>query len=362
MATNAATRAYRERFQGAFGRAYFRRFADSVVSSIGIGTYLGEPTDAVDDRYRGAITEAIENGINVIDTAINYRHQRSERAVGAAVSAADVDREALLLATKGGFIPFDGSQPADPGQYIRSEYLDSGLIDRADLVRGSHCLAPAFIDDQLDRSLANLDVETIDLYYVHNPETQLEAHDRTTVYDQLEAIFEQLERRVNAGDIRHYGVATWNAFRVHTEHKHYLSLAEVIGRARSAAETVGNDASHLRAVQLPFNVEMADAFTVTAQSGAEGDQSALWFAREADIDVFTSASIGQGALAEELPPSVAAELAGDSTVQRAINFARSAPGVTAALVGMSRPEHVVENVAAGTFAPMDADAFDAVFE
>ncbi|MFB6300914.1 MAG: aldo/keto reductase [Halobacteriales archaeon] len=362
MATNTATRAYRERFRDAFGRAYFRRFADSVVSSIGIGTYLGDPTDAVDDRYQRAIVEAVENGINVIDTAINYRHQRSERVVGAAVSAAAIEREELLIATKGGFIPFDGSQPDDPGQYIRTEYLDPGIIDRSALVRGSHCLAPAFIDDQLDRSLKNLGLETVDLYYVHNPETQLEVHDRTTVYDRLEATFEQLERRAAAGDIRNYGVASWNAFRVHEEHQHYLSLAEVIGRARSAARTVGNDASHFRAIQLPFNVEMADAFTVTAQSGPDGEQSALWFAQEADLDVFTSASIGQGALAEELPPSVAAELNGDSTVQRAINFARSAPGVTAALVGMSRPAHVTENIAAGTFAPMGADAFDAVFE
>ena len=65
---------------------------------------------------------------------------------------------------------------------------------------------------------------------------------------------------------------------------------------------------------------------------------------------------------ESLPADVAAELAGDTPVQKAINFARSAPGVTSALVGSSSTEHVAENVAAGTFEPMGADAFDAVFE
>jgi aryl-alcohol dehydrogenase-like predicted oxidoreductase len=67
-------------------------------------------------------------------------------------------------------------------------------------------------------------------------------------------------------------------------------------------------------------------------------------------------------LASSLPSAVAAELAGDTTAQRAINFARSAPGVTTALVGMSSPAHVAENVAAGTFDPLGASAFDAIFE
>ncbi|HMB51365.1 MAG TPA: aldo/keto reductase, partial [Natronoarchaeum rubrum] len=57
-----------------------------------------------------------------------------------------------------------------------------------------------------------------------------------------------------------------------------------------------------------------------------------------------------------------ARLQGDTTAQRAINFARSAPGVTCSLVGAKSVAHVEENVAAGTFDPLGADAFDAVFE
>jgi aryl-alcohol dehydrogenase-like predicted oxidoreductase len=107
---------------------------------------------------------------------------------------------------------------------------------------------------------------------------------------------------------------------------------------------------------------MADAFTVKSHEGPEGPQSVLWFAHEAGLNVFTSASIAQGDLASELPEDVGDRLAGDTTVQRAINFARSAPGVTSSLVGMSRPEHVEENIEAGRFDPLGADAFDAVFE
>ncbi len=117
-------------------------------------------------------------------------------------------------------------------------------------------------------------------------------------------------------------------------------------------------------MQLPFNVHMADAFTVAAHDTAEGRQSALRFAHEAGLSVFTSASIGQGELSTEgsVPDAVAAKLAGDTPAQRALNFARSAPGVTCSLVGTSSADHLEENLAAGTFTPMGADAFDATFE
>ncbi|WP_101296249.1 aldo/keto reductase [Halegenticoccus soli] len=362
MATHSGTWGYRNRFGDRFGRTYFRRFGPGVVSSVGVGTYLGEPTDGADERYRDALVAALNNGINVVDTAINYRCQRSERVVGRALRDSDPDRESVVVATKGGFLPFDGSPPDDPSAYIREAFVETGLVDPADLARGSHCIAPDFLDAMLDRSLDNLGVETVDLYYVHNPETQLAARSREEVYERLEAAFAALEERVAEGDVGGYGVATWEAFRVPPEHPSYLSLPEVVERARRAAEAAGNEEVGLRAVQLPFNVAMADAFTVAAHPTDEGPASALEYAHEAGLSVFASASIAQGDLAASLPEEIAAELRGDTAAQRAINFARSAPGVTCALVGMSRREHVDENVAAGTFDPLGAKAFDAVFE
>ncbi len=362
MATESGTHAYRNEHGDEFGRTYFRRLGDFAVSSIGLGTYLGDPTDEVDEDYHDAIVTALENGTNVVDTAVNYRCQRSERVVGQAIENAEVDRDSVFVATKGGFVPFDGERPDDPGAFVTEEYLDSGLIDRDDLVRGSHCIAPEYIDDQLNRSLDNFGVDSIDCYYVHNPETQLAEKSREDVYDQLEATFTRLEERAAEGDIEYYGVATWTAFRVPRGHDDYLSLREIVSRARSAAKAAENTATHFRVVQLPFNVVMADAFTEASQDGPEGDQSALWFAHEAGLNVMTSASIAQGDLAEELPDDVAERLNGETTAQRAINFARSAPGVTSSLVGASDVAHVRENVDAGRFDPMGADAFDAVFE
>jgi len=361
MTVGQARWAYRDEYGDEMGRTYFRRYGDGVLASVGIGTYLGEPTDAVDRGYREAIVAALESGSNVLDTAINYRCQRSERVVGAALAEADVDREAVFVATKGGFLPFDSERPAEPGAYVRSEYLEPGVVEPDDLARGSHCIAPAFLDDQLDRSLSNLDVETVDCYYVHNPETQLAVRDREAVYDQLEAAFERLERRRAAGDLRSYGVATWDCFRVPADHPRYLSLPEVLRRARAAAAAAGADTTGFRAVQLPFNAEMADAFTVAAHDGPDGPQSALHFCQDAGLSVFTSASLKQGDLADGLPAHVEARVEGETAAQRALTFARSAPGVTTALVGTSTPAHAAEAVGAGRADPLGAAAFDAVF-
>ena len=363
MATADGTWRYRERFGDGFGRTFFRRFPPGVCSSVGIGTYLGAPTDAVDDQYRAAIESALEHGINHVDTAVNYRCQRSERAVGEALSTTDVDREAIVVSTKGGFVPFDGERPADPAQYVREQFVEPGLVTPDSLVRGSHSLEPTFIDAMVERSLSNLGVESVDCYYLHNPETQLLDVEHAALYDQLEAAFELLERRRAAGDIGVYGLATWQAFRVDDSHPQYLSLPAVLDRAQAAAETVGTGDDHgLRVIQLPFNVDMADAFTVKAQPTDEGPVSVLEYVHDSELSVVTSASLGQGDLAAAIPPAVDAELSGDTAAQRAINFARSAPGVTCSLVGMSSVDHAAENIAAGTFDPLGASAFDTIFE
>jgi aryl-alcohol dehydrogenase-like predicted oxidoreductase len=361
MATSGGTWGYRNRFGDRFGRTYFRRFGPGVVSSVGVGTYLGAATPAVDDAYRDALAAALEHGVNVVDTAVNYRAGRSERVVGEALADAAVDRESVVVATKGGFVPFDGERPDDPGRHVRETVVDAGLAPASELARGSHCIAPAFLDAMVDRSLSTLGVGTIDCYYVHNPETQLAVRDREAVYDRLEDAFHVLERRVAAGEVGAYGVATWEAFRVPPDDDAYLSLPEVHARAERAAERAGATASSFAAVQLPFNVVMADAFTVAAHPSGGERTSALEYVREAGLNAFASASLAQGRLAEELPAEVAARLEGDTPAQRALNFARSAPGVTCALVGTSDVDHVAEAVAAGTFDPLGARAFDDVF-
>src|SRR5215213_5463172 len=82
-ATADATARFAKRFAGSFAPDFYRDTATAnTVSSIGMGTYLGECDDEEDARYALVMTAGIGRGLNVLDTAINYRCQRSERAVG----------------------------------------------------------------------------------------------------------------------------------------------------------------------------------------------------------------------------------------------------------------------------------------
>lgn len=363
MATPEATFRYRGQFTHEFERAYFRRAEDVTVSSIGLGTRPGAPTTAIDQSYESVVQRALESGCNLIDTPLAERHQRSQRAVGRALGATDVSREAVFLMTSVGTVPFDGVQPEDLEDHVRRVYVEPGLLEWDDLVHGSHALAPPFIEDQIDRSLANLGVEHLDACFLETPEVQLDERPRDAVYEALESAFEVLERRCMAGDVGGYGVSTWAGFRVPPAHERHLAFPEVVSRARDAAATVGGTTTHLSYIQLPFNVTMADAFTVAAHDGPDGMQSALWFAADAGLDVFTTAPLAGGRLAEPgtIPDAVADRLEGETPAQKAINFARSAPGVVASVVGCRSEEHIVEDIDAGRYAPLGADAFDATF-
>src|SRR5580765_6916450 len=107
QATLEGTRRYAESFRGRAADGHFREVQGLVLSSIGIGTYLGQPDERTDAAYTAAIVAAVENGINVADAAINYRFQRSERSIGAALqqlAAKGFEREEIIVCTKGGYL------------------------------------------------------------------------------------------------------------------------------------------------------------------------------------------------------------------------------------------------------------------
>jgi hypothetical protein len=122
FATPEGTLRYAARFQGRSAAGHFREIPGGLVlSSIGIGTYLGEPDKATDAAYANAIVSTVENGCNVIDSAINYRFQRSERAVGAALKALfpkGYSRDEIVICTKAGFLTPDGEMPADANEFF----------------------------------------------------------------------------------------------------------------------------------------------------------------------------------------------------------------------------------------------------
>jgi aryl-alcohol dehydrogenase-like predicted oxidoreductase len=277
-----------------------------------------------------------------VDTAINYRLQRSERSIGRALTELakrGYAREEILLCTKAGYLTPDGTMPADPGAYFRKEFIEPGILKVEDIAAGCHAMAPRYLADQLERSLRNLGVGCVDVFYLHNPETQLAEIPLGDFLARLGAAFSWLETMVSAGKIRAYGMATWNGFRVAPDSREHLSLAAI----ESVAREISGESHHLRFVQLPVNLAMTEALTMANQD-VEGEQTTVVEAAHGlGIQLIASASLLQGKVARRLPPFVAKAIGLEDDAQRALQFARSLPGMTAALVGMRNIEHVRAN-------------------
>ena len=331
QATAEGTSRYAGRFPLFREAAFYRTVCDLTVSSLGIGTYLGEADDASDRAYTEALTTAAENGINLFDCAINYRGQRSERCIGAALRG--LRREEIVVCTKAGFL-------------TRGAIPD--FLQADDVVGRMHSMAPAFLADQVDRSRANLGVESIDVLYLHNPETQLGFRTRAEFEERIRRAFAELERLVEDGKIHWYGAATWEGFRK----KDALSLPLL---AEIATEEGGPE-HHFRFIQLPFNLGMVEAFV-------DRPESVLDTAERLGISVVASATLLQTRILANMPDSVRQNLPGlASDAQRAIQFTRSTPGIAVALVGMGRREHVLENLGVARVAPVGPEQYRRLYQ
>ncbi|HET8760306.1 MAG TPA: aldo/keto reductase [Nitrospiria bacterium] len=322
-----------------------RGFDGLVLSSVGIGTYLGASDTVTDRIYEAAIARALDLGCNVIDTAINYRCQRSERAIGRALATGRIPREQIVVSTKGGYIPYDGEPPSDPAAYFHQTFVVPGIVDPSEVVAGTHCLSPRFLTHQIDRSLANLGLTCLDVYLLHNPETQLEEIAPDRFYDRMRAAFETLEERVREGRIRYYGIATWNGLRASATAAGLISLERLTGAARQAA----GERHHFRVIQVPYSLAMPEAYTRKNQSLRGSLATVLDAAAALNLYVMGSAALYQSRLAQDLPGEIRNRVTGFATdAQRAVQFARSTPGIGTALVGMKAVGHVDENL--GTLA------------
>lgn len=348
-ATPAATAAYARRHAGTTGAGHFRLIHGATWSSIGLGTYLGQPDAATDAAVAEAVRRMVSGGVNVIDTAINYRHQRGERSVGTAlaglIDGGTTTRDEVVICTKGGYLP-------DPGgaRWFRETYLGRDGVTDADLVDGCNCLHPAYLADQIERSRRNLGLARIDVYYLHNPEHQAGALEPAAFHARLETAFALLEDAVAQGSIGAYGLATWNGLRVAPGTKGHIDLSAAKAAARRAA---GGKEDHFGFVQLPCNLGSPEVLIQKTQPIDGSLVPAVAAAQRLGLAVAFSRAVGAGKLGA-VKPALAQALGLGTDAQRALQFARGIPGTAAALVGAKQPAHVaaaLEVVAAPALSP-----------
>lgn len=350
-ASPQGTQSLRVRFPLLERNKFYRTAQGLTLSSLGIGTYLGPINDETDRGYTSSIRAALRQGINVIDTSLNYRHQQSERAIGRALESllqsGEITRGQIVLCSKAGYLV---------PQAIPTESLLPG-----DVVGKTHCLAPAFLTDQIKRSLHNLRVSKLDVFYLHNPETQLAFMDETEFYKRIRIAFATCEELVAAGKTAFYGIATWDGLRRRPGGSDGIQLARLVALARE----VGGAQHHFRFAQLPFNYSMAEA--ISARNQLNGERPPVPLVEAADafgITVIGSATLLQGRLANGLPEEFLNKFSDllPTQAQRAIQFARSTPGLTTSLIGMSKPERVSENMKVAGITPFTDTEYYSFFK
>jgi len=144
------------------------------VSELCLGTMtFGTGTD--EQEARRIVDMSIDAGINFVDTANSYGGGQSELSLGKAISGR---RDSLVIATK--FFNPMGSGPNDSG------------------------MSRLHIMQAVEASLKRLEIDYIDLYYIHHVDTQT----------PLEEMLRALDDLVRQGKVRYTACSNYQGWRL----------------------------------------------------------------------------------------------------------------------------------------------------
>ncbi|MCW8837292.1 MAG: aldo/keto reductase [Thiovulaceae bacterium] len=343
---------------------FYIKHNDLIFSKLGLGTFNKEPYKEENYvfHYIEAVKEAIRSGINLIDTASNYRYGQSEKEIGEALVELgdEVKREELIICSKGGFIQLDYPFPENPYTWIKENVIETGLATEDDIELDQHCMTPDFLEYSCKKSLKNLGINQFDIYYLHNPEMQIIKLGKKEFYKQIEKIFTRFEKLADEGLFKSYGVAVWNGFTA--ENEEIISLEKLV----EIAIKVGGENHRFKYIQLPFNMGKTNAYISLTQKVDNEECSIINAAHKLGIGVISSSSLLQMNLFKK---SFSAEtgVVLDSTmtlksdIQLALQFVRSTPGIISSLFGSKVPVHIKENCEISKVKSVKREKYDLLY-
>jgi aryl-alcohol dehydrogenase-like predicted oxidoreductase len=286
-----------------------------MVSEIAYGNWITHGSQVEEQGAADCVHTALDEGVTTFDTADVYARGRAEEVLGRAL--AGVRRESVEIFTKV-FWPM-GDRPNDRG------------------------LSRKHVIESLHASLRRLGTDYVDLYQAHR-------YDHETPIEETMRAFDDL---VRAGKVLYVGVSEWRA--------------EEITAALRAADELGLDriVSNQPQYNMLWRVIEAEVLPLCEKEGlgqivwspiAQGVLTGKYApgaappansrATDPTGSGFIRRLLGDDVLGavQRLRP-VAAD-AGLSLAQLAVAWTLRNPGVSAAIVGATRPEQVRENVRA----------------
>lgn len=290
-----------------FGAMTFGRMEGHYSAIAGLGQ----------DESTALLRQALDAGINFVDTANIYSHGQSERFIAHAMAEIGVKRGDVVLATK-------AAARVGPGP-------NDGGASRQHLLR------------QIDESLERLGTDYVDLYQIH-------AWDPTT---PVEETLRALEDIVRSGRARHVGVSNWTAWQAMKG----LGIADARGWDRLVSfqsyYTIASRDIEREIVPLleseglglmvwsPLAGGLLSGKYRRGANGAEGADG-----RRANFD-FPPVNLDRAfALIEAMTPM--AEARGCSVARIALAWLLHRRHVTSVIVGATKPAQLADNIAACT--------------
>jgi aryl-alcohol dehydrogenase-like predicted oxidoreductase len=303
-------------------------------SKLGLGTFIGDFSDEHSRLFREAITYALLNGINFIDTAINYRGMRSERDIGFVISnlieEEKVNRNQFVISSKAGIIPGDGEIMLRPINYMKEKLIDTEILSMEDVYLEDTLwltMNPKYFEYALNVSRSHLNLETIDIYYIHELELSMKHYGPNEFYKRLKDIIIAYENMVSCGKIMEYGMATWDAFQLEPFEDKYISLEKVMGVVESV--TVNHHFKHL---MLPINLQKKESVEKETQSYNGQNLTIIECAKKFGIDLHISGSLGQAEALDSYSP------------EEYLSFLVNKSGCDSYFIGSKHIEHINENI------------------
>jgi len=362
VATPQATLAFAKKFS--HYKDFYIKSNSLIFSKLGLGTFVKEPYKEENYvfHYIEAVKEAINSGINHIDSASNYRYGASEKEIGIALSELGdkVKREELIITSKGGFIQLEYPFPKNPYHWIKENILDTKLATEQDIELDQHCMTPDFLEWSCRRSLKNIGIESFDIYYLHNPEMQKLTLGKKEFYKKIEAIFKRFEKLADEGLFSSYGVAVWNGFTAENEER--ISLEKLV----EIAQKVGGENHRFKYIQTPFNMGKSTIYTTPTQRVKGEECTLLQSAHRLGIGVISSSSLFQMNLFKKSfsPESgviLDESMTLKSDIELALQFVRSTPSIVSSLFGSKVPVHIKQNVQISQIKAVKKERYDLLY-
>jgi aryl-alcohol dehydrogenase-like predicted oxidoreductase len=227
------------------------------VSMVGFGSYrIGFSPGLGAPESEKALQLALSKGVNLIDTSSNYGNGQSELLIGKTLAKhfaqKTLERSQIVIVTKSGYVQGNNKELADQLKMQGRPFPEIEEFS-SDL---AYCIHPTFLEDQIDRSLARLGVQTLDVFLIHNPEYLLKKwestgqptlENRERFYDRIKSSFVFLETQVAQGKIKSYGVSS-NTLGYPDEDPTAVNLKTL----HEVAQSISTNHS-FKVVQFPFN-------------------------------------------------------------------------------------------------------------